>query len=189
MRTGTQLQEMAFTSPQAALFFNHNRNKLIVACGDGIFIVDVSTQSTQQISGTPQGAFYYPHALALSNNNDAVLVAGCYRTKCVCGYDTASLTRLWNHSAAFSVGAVCMLGAHVLATVWDSPTLVLDSNTGAQIAELLEVEGHVYAMGVIEGLIFILLEPSHPLRPPHLRLPRHAPAPSQPASQLPSSAA
>ncbi len=157
MLTGTFLQFYAFKSPTTALFFNHSPNKLIVACDDNIFIVDVSTQFRQPFSNTPQGMNYCPHSLALSND-DAVLVAGnAFSPYCLCGYDAASLARLWIHNTAFYVGAVCMMGAYVLATVCKSPTLVLDSYTGSLIAALQKADGHILGLGVIEGLCCILL--------------------------------
>jgi hypothetical protein len=154
MRSGTLLQDMSFTNPTAPLFFNHNPNKFIMACEDDIFIVDVNAQSTQPFIDTPQGAWYLQHALALSDDN-AVLVAGSSgssSSSSVCGYDTASSTRLWIHKTASGVPAVCMLGAHVLATVCARSTLVLDRKTGAQIATLQKAGGWIYGLGVIEGL-------------------------------------
>ncbi len=75
-------------------------------------------------------------ALALSDD-DAVLVAGNGGLPfIVSGYGTTSRTRLWIRDTQCTVGAVCMLGAHVLVTlctvsVQSSPMLVLDLNTGA----------------------------------------------------------
>ncbi len=77
MLIGTLLHVMGFADPHIAFFFNHSPSKLIVACEDDIFIVDVSSQSQQPFSGTPQNAWYRPHALALSEN-DTVMVAGDY---------------------------------------------------------------------------------------------------------------
>ncbi len=127
-----------------------------MAGGDGIFIFDVSALSTQPFSSTPQSVYYCPHALALSED-DAVLVAGnCWNRNGVCGYDTASLTRLWIYNTVDNVGAVCMLGADVLVTVYGSPTLVLDRKTGELIASLQKAEGYIFGLGVIEGSCFIL---------------------------------
>ncbi len=188
MHEGTLLQDMPFMGPRAALFFNHNPIKLIVACIDDIFIVDVSTQSAKPFSSTPQGALYYPHALALSDD-DAVLVAGSSNSPfSVCGYDTASRTRLWIYNTASHVGVICMLGTHVLLTVYGNPTLVLDSNSGAHIAALQKADGYILGLGVIEGL-FQLLSCAHPFRPSHFRVPRHAAAPHSQASQASASAA
>jgi hypothetical protein len=145
---------MLFKSPYAALFFHHSPDKLIVACKEDIFMIDVRTQFTQSFSSTTQGA-YFPHAIAISDD-DAVLVAGCYNTPySVCGYDAASRTRLWILNTVSGIGAVCMLGAHVLVTVSFCPTLVLDRNTGAQIAALPEADGWIQGLGVIEGLCFV----------------------------------
>jgi hypothetical protein len=175
MHKGTPFKTMELESPFAALFFNHNPNKLIVACKHDIFIVDVSTQSMQSFSSTPQGACYNAHALTLSDD-DAVLVAGSSNSPfSVCGYDTASLTRLWIHTTASHVGAICMLGTHVLLTVYGNPTLVLDSNSGAHIAAMQKADGYILGLGVIGGLCFILTR-YHPLRPPHFRVSRHAAA-------------
>ncbi len=156
MRSGTLLKDMAFTSPITALFFNHNPNKLLVACKDNIFVVDVCTQVTQPFSCTSQGAYYYPHALALSDD-DAVLLAGnAYSPFSVYGYDTASLARLWIHKTDSRVGAVCMFGAHVLVVAHRKPTLFLDYKTGTQIAALQKADGSIYGLGVVEGLCLIL---------------------------------
>ncbi len=151
---------MVFTEPTAAIFFNcslfnHSPTKLIVACFHDIFIVDMSTQSTQPFSSTLQDAFYRSHALALSDD-DALLVAGSYLTDTVCGYDTASRIRLWIHNPANSVDAVCILGAHVLVTVFCSQTLVLNCKTGELMARLQKTDACIYGLGVIEGLCFIL---------------------------------
>ncbi len=151
MHPGTLLHDMLFTRPTAALFLNHDPNKVIMACTDGILMVDVSTRSTQPFCSTPRVAYYYPHALALSDN-DVVLVAGSFKS--VCGYDTASRTRLWIHGTASHVGAVCILGAHVLLTLAYSYPLALDYKTGAQIAALQKVKGSIRGLGVIEGLLF-----------------------------------
>jgi hypothetical protein len=151
MQLGTLLQDMPFEYPKVVLFPNRDPKTFIVACDDGIFIVDVRTQSKQPFSNTPQGTLYYPHALALSED-DTVLVAGNWNYPySVSGYDTASLDRLWIYNAASSVGAVCMLGAHVLVTVCGSPTLVLDLNTGALITALQKADGAILGLGVIEG--------------------------------------
>ncbi len=155
MHTGTLLHDKEFANPCAALFFNHSPNKLILACSDGVFIFDVSTQSTLPFSSTPHGAWYNPHALALSD--DAVLVAGnWYYPYSVCGYDTVSRARLWIHDTIDSVSSVCLFGASVLASVYYSLTLVLDFKTGAHIAELLKTDGHIFGLGVVEGLCFFL---------------------------------
>jgi hypothetical protein len=123
-----------------------------VACRENISIVDVSTQNVYPFSSTPQVAWYYPHALALSDN-DTVLVAGnAYSPGSVCGFDTASLTRLWIYKTIDSVGAVCMLGALVLVTVYKNPTLMFDCKTGEQIALLQTADGDIRGLGVIEGL-------------------------------------
>jgi hypothetical protein len=151
MHTGTMMQSMAFTCPSAALFFHHSPNKLIVACRDNIFTVDVSAHSTQPFSATPQDAYYYSHALAFIDD-DSVLVAGnSNSTYSVCGYDTASGMQLWIYETVNEVGAVCMLGAHVLVTVACSPTLVLDPNTGSIIAELQKADGDIFGVGFVEG--------------------------------------
>ncbi len=155
MHTGAQLQDLSFKCPSAALFFHHSPNKLIVACQDDILIVEVTTKFTQSFESTPQRAYFLPHALALSAD-DSILVAGCNFTNNVTGYDVASLKRLWIHETASHVGAVCMLGAHVLATVRCNPTLVLDFKTGTQIAKLQKADGWILGMDVIEGLCFIL---------------------------------
>jgi len=151
--SGTLLQDVSFPSPTAVLFFNRSPTKLIVACSDEIFTYDTRTQTIEPFSSTPQWAFYNSHALALSAD-DAVLVAGNYNSRYnVCGYDTASHKRLWTYNAADEVGAVCMLGAHVLASVNFSPTLVLDRDTGNHKASLKT--RWIYGLGVIEGLCFI----------------------------------
>jgi hypothetical protein len=156
MHAGTLLHGTRFLFPSAALFFNHNPSKLIVACKDSIFIVNVSTKSTQPFSSTPQGVWYQSQALALSYD-DTLLVAGSYISPySVCGYDTASLTRLWILETASSVGAVCMLGTRVLVTVRCNSTLVLDRNTGEQSTELQKADGWINGLGVIEGLCFIV---------------------------------
>jgi hypothetical protein len=163
MHTGTLQQEMSFTHPQAAIFFNHDPNKLIVASWDGIYLIDVSTQSILSFSSTPQNVQYKSHALALSDD-DAVLVAGHdwkYPIS-VCGYDAASLTRLWILNTASHVDAVCMHGAHVLVTVCENPMLVVDYKTGAHIATLKKVNPYIYALGVIEGLCCFFLTPLNP---------------------------
>jgi hypothetical protein len=144
-------QEMAFRSPTAALFFNYRPDRLIVACYTGIFIVDVNTQSTQSFSGTPQGASYFPYALALSADDNTLVAGNWSSPRSVCGYNTASMSRLWIYNTVHQVGAVCLLGAHVLATVRCNPTLVLDRITGAHIAELQKADGWVLGLGVIEG--------------------------------------
>ncbi len=178
---------MPVKDPCTALFLNRSPTKLIVACSDGVIIVDVSTQSTQPFSNTPQGVWYRPHALALSDD-DAALVAGCGYPYSVWGYDTASLARLWSHDTADSVGAVCMLSAHVLVTVWGNSTLVLDPKTGTSIATLMKAEGYIIGMGVIEGSCFILTS-SHLLRSPFLRVSSHAAESPLQASQASTSAA
>ncbi len=155
MHSGTLLQDMPFMFPGSAIFLNHSSTKLIVACYSDIFIVNVSTQSTQPFIDTQQDERYFPHALALSDD-DAVLVAGCAITKSVCGYDTVSLAKLWIHDTASFVCAVCMLGAHVLVTVHGNPTLVLDCNTGALVESLQKADGSIIGLGVIEGLCFIV---------------------------------
>ncbi len=185
--SGTLLQDIAFKKPQLTLFFHSSPTKLIVACEDDIFIVDMNTQSRQPFSGTPKGSYYFPHALALSDD-DAVLVAGnSYTPYNVCGYDTSSRTRLWIHDTASQVGAVGMHGAQVLVTVAYSPTLLLDLMTGAQIAALQKADGSIDGLGVIEGSCFILRS-CHPHRPPHLRVPRHAATPPLQTSQASASA-
>jgi hypothetical protein len=154
---GTLLLDMAFEDPTAAIFFSRSPNKFIVACSDDIFIVDASTQSTRPFSSTPQGAFYRQNALALSDD-DAVLVAGNARSPCsVCGYDTVSLERLWIYDTADSVGAVCILSAHVLVTVDHKTTLLLNYKTGDFIADFQKAEGRIFGMGVIEGLVSLFL--------------------------------
>ncbi len=147
---------MEFYFPWTTIFFNHSPKKLIVACSDGIFIVDVGTQSTKSLRRTPQDVFYYQNALALSED-DAVLVAGTYLSSySVFGYDIASRTRLWILNTVSAVGAVCMLGDNVLVTVHGNPTLVLDRNSGTQVADMKnEDKEHVYGLGVIEGF-FVL---------------------------------
>ncbi len=180
MFTGTLLQDKPITRPNAAIFFNRDPNKLIVACSDGIHIVDLGAQSTLLFRGTPQFAVYFPYALALSDD-DTVLVAGCDYPCSVSGYDIASLERLWIRDTNGTVGAVCMLGAHVVATVWGDPTLILDHKNGELVATLQKADGQIFGLGVIEGLCFIPLNHSHTLRTPQLRVPCHAPASYLPA--------
>jgi hypothetical protein len=156
MHTGALLQDLAFLFPAAALFFNSDSIKLIVACSEGISIVDASTQSTQAFSDTPHGVGYWPHALALSDD-DALLVAGNhFDPQSVSSYDMASRTRLWIHETSSQVGAACIIGVNVLATVAYNPTLVLDRISGTLIAELQKADGFVFGLAVIEGLLFIL---------------------------------
>ncbi len=144
MHPGTLLLDMVFEYPTAAIFFNQSPNNLIVACSDDIFIVDVMTQSTKTFSSALQRAFYRPNALALSED-DAVLVAGNTNIPySVCGYDTATLERMWIHNTENDVGAVCMIGAHLLATVYNSPTLVLDYKTGELVTSLTMAEGSIF---------------------------------------------
>ncbi len=151
MLTGTLLRDMPFQSPQAALFFNRSPNKLVVACSDKIFLVDVSTQFLRSFRNIPRGAYYRSHALALSDD-DALLVTGdSNRPYSACGYDTASCRRLWIHKTADDVGSVCMLSAHVVVTMYEEPTLVLDSKNGAEIATLQKDYGWFFGLGVVEG--------------------------------------
>jgi hypothetical protein len=107
----------------------------------------------------------------------------------VCGYDTTSLARLWIYEAASSVGAVCMLGAHVLVTVAYKPTLVLDCMTGAHVRALLKANGYIYGLGVVEGLFSFISLLDLILRPQHLCVPSHAPTSPLQASQAFASAA
>jgi hypothetical protein len=74
----------------------------------------------------------------------------------MCGYDTASRTRLWIHTSVHHLGAVCMLGAHVLVTVVSNPTFVLDCKTGALISSLPKADGWICGVGMIESSCFIL---------------------------------
>jgi WD40 repeat protein len=152
MHTGTLLQTMEFNSPKAALFFNHSPSKLIVACRNDIYIVDVTTLSILSFSDTPQDSSYNPHALALSVG-DTVLVAGCsnHRLVYIHGYDTVSRSQLWLYDAAYHLGAVCMLGAHVLVTIGRGLTWELDLKTGDHVATLRTSNGHIFRIGVIEG--------------------------------------
>ncbi len=85
----------------------------------------------------------------------------------VCGYDIASRARKWVLNTAGSVGAVCTHHAQVLVSVACNPTLLLDLNTGTQIAEMRKAEGDIFGMCVIEGAYFssILFSPYHSLRP------------------------
>ncbi len=158
MPTGTLQQEMHFNDPCAVHFFNCSTNKLIVACSEVIFVVDVSTKSKLPFSITTHIAHYRrPRALTLSGD-DAVLVVGNnsgYDCNVVCGYDTASRTRLWIRSTVPKVGAVCMLGKNVLATLHGRSTLVLDYINGTHIVSLPKAEGYVLGLGVIEGLCFL----------------------------------
>ncbi len=158
MHTGTLQLELSFTDPKAALFFNHCPTKLIVACRDDIFIVNVSTKSIQTFSGTPDGAYYWPHALALSEDN-AVLVAGDWSGPfSASGYDTASRTRMWIY---YVENELCAIGMHrelVFVNVSGYPMLVLDYKTGKLIDELENANEGIFGMGVIEGLCFFLLD-------------------------------
>ena len=108
MHTGTLLHDMPFKDPHAAVFFNHCPNTLIVACMDGIFLVDVITQSVQPFSDTPQGAWYNPHAASVGGNDNVVVVGNNNAPFSVCGYDPASRKRLWILNTADDVGAVCV---------------------------------------------------------------------------------
>jgi WD40 repeat protein len=155
MHTGTLLHDMPFKNPTAACFFNHNPNTLIVACQDGVYHVDVITQTTLPFSNTPQGEWYCPHAVSVDDKDDVVVVGNWKSPKNVCGYDTASRSRKWIQNTASYVGAVCTHHAQVLVSVYGNPTLVLDLNTGTQIAEMHKAEGHIYGLGVIEGVFFI----------------------------------
>jgi hypothetical protein len=159
------VRDMPFKCPTAACFFNHSPNTLIMACIDGIFSVDIVTQSTQPFSSTPRGAFYQPHALALSDDDFVLLAGNFFNPFNVCGYDTASRTRLWIYDTINEVAAVCMHGTHALVTVFDKPTLVLDHNTGAHIASLQKADGNIFGLGVIEGLCFVLSRFSFPQTP------------------------
>ncbi len=152
--SGARLLDLEFANPISALFFNHDPSKLIVACIDGIFFVAVCTHSIQPFSNTPLNSWYCPHAIALTDD-DTVMVVGI-NTFLVCGFDTMSLERLWIYKAASSVGAVCMIGTRVLVTVKCNSTLIMDQKTGAHVALLPKAEGHIFGMGVIEGLCFIL---------------------------------
>jgi WD40 repeat protein len=154
--TGTLIQGMPFVFPESAIFLSRSSTKLIVACENSISAFDLSTRSTKPFGNIPQGAWYRPNALALTHD-DALLVAGNYWAPySVCVYDTSSLTRLWILETALSVGAVCILGAHVLVTVDSKPSFILECKTGARIAALQKAEGSIIGLGVIEGLCFIL---------------------------------
>jgi hypothetical protein len=156
MHSGTPMLDMVFTDPSSALFFNHDPNKLIVACSDHIYLLDVSTQSTQSLGSTPLGSWNWPHSIALCDD-DAVLVAGNgSKPHSICGYDMKSLTRMWIHTPVSHVGSVCMLGAHVLVSVLYNPTLMLDCKTGAQIVSLKNAEWDIRVLGVVEGLCFFV---------------------------------
>ncbi len=155
MHTGTLLHDMAFSLPYVAIFFNHNPNTMIVACEDGVYLVDVITQTTLPFRDTPQGAIYQPHSVSLSDNDGVVVVGNYWSPYSVCGYNTASRTRMWNFKTADSVGAVCTHHAQVLVSVCGNPTLVLDLNNGTKIAEMNKAEGYIFGLGVIEGVCFI----------------------------------
>ena len=157
MHTGTQLHDMPFKNPWTVVFFNRNPNTLIVACSDGIFLVDVITQSVQPFSDTAQDAYYQPHTASVGDNDNVVVVGNYYPSYSVCAYDTASRKRLWILNAAESVGAVCVHHAQVLVSVYCNPTLVLDLNNGKKIAALQKADGWIFGLGVIEGVCFIVL--------------------------------
>jgi len=158
--TGTLLHDMSFKFPSAAIFFNHSPNLLIVACRDGIFLMDVITLSVHPLSDTPQGAFYWPHAASVGDNDNVVVVGSCTPYS-VSGYDTASRKRKWIFPTTREVGAVCVHDAQVLVSVAYNPMLVLDLNTGTQIAEMHNAGRWIYGLGVIEGLCFIHSHLSH----------------------------
>jgi WD40 repeat protein len=148
IHTGTLMQEMPFEKGRCAIFFNHSSNKLIVACKEDIFLVDVRTKSVLSFGNTPPEASYEPYALALSGD-DAVLAVGAAHS--VRGLATLSHTQLWIHNTAGRVGAVCMLGAHVLVTLYYSSTLLLDINTGIEVSVSQKPDKNIFALGVIEG--------------------------------------
>jgi hypothetical protein len=143
MHKGTLLQDMPFNAPYVTIFFKNSPNKLIVACGDSIFIVDVSTQSTEPFNITPKGAQCLPHAISLDDKDNVLVVGDCGNTTSVCGYDTASRTRMWIYDAVSAVCAVYTHGTQVLVSVERNPTLVLDLNTGAHIATLQTAYGRM----------------------------------------------
>ncbi len=147
---------MDFAYPQAVLFSHQSSSALIVACKDVIFIYDVSKQSTQAFSGAFEDSFYERHALALSNDGAMLVVGSSFSPYRVCAFSTVFLTRLWTCNMLNRVDAVCVLGSRVLVTVFESPTLVLDLNTGTQVAALKKPQGFTFGLGVIEGLCFIL---------------------------------
>ena len=156
MHTGTLLHDMPFKNPSVVVFFHHDPNTLIVACRDGIFLVDVITQSVQPFSDTPKGALYWPHAASVGDSDNVVVIGNPHTPYSVCAYDMASRKRLWIFNAADSVGAVCVHHAQVLVSVFGNPTLVLDLNTGTQIAESQKADGYIFGLGVIEGVcIFV----------------------------------
>jgi hypothetical protein len=164
------MHEMHFSDPWATLFFNHSPDTFIVACTDDIFFVDANTQFMQPLGNTPPKVFYGQHALVLSAD-DAVLCAGCFSLghSYVCGYDTASRTRLWIYDpkdysifmfADLSICSVCMLDQHVLATYLGKPTLVLALYTGIRVpASQLQADGYIVGLGVIEGLVSFIPHP------------------------------
>ncbi len=154
MHTGTLLHDMAFAITYVALFFHHNPNTMIVACWNGVYLVDVITQTTLPFSDTPQGAWYYPHSVSLSDNDGVVVVGNNKAPYSVCGYGTASRARMWIINAAAGVCAVCTHHAQVLVSVYKNPTLVLDLNNGTKIAEMNKAEGAIFGLGVIEGVCF-----------------------------------
>ncbi len=97
------------------------------------------------------------HSTLTLSDDDAVLVAGSLlRPYSVCGYDTASLTLLWNHNAVSRVGAICMLGFYVVVTVHSNPTIVLKNKTGELVATFQKSDGWSLGLAVVEGLCFIL---------------------------------
>jgi hypothetical protein len=154
MHTGTLLHDIPFKNPDLARFFNHISTTMILACIDGVYLVDGITQTTLPFSNTPRGAGYYPHSVSVSDNDDVVVVSNYGTPYSVCGYDTASRARKWIYYTAHRVGAVCTHHAQVLVSVFGNPTLVLDLNTGTQIAEMNEADGWIFGLGVIEGVCF-----------------------------------
>jgi hypothetical protein len=161
MHAGTLLYDMTFSLPYVARFFNHNSTTMIVACRDGVYLVDVITQTALPFSDTPQGGWYNPQSVSFSGNDGVVVVGNWSTPYSVCGYDTASRTRMWIFKTAREVGAVCTHHAQVLMSVYANPTLVLELNTGTHIAEMRKAEGSIYGLGVIEGVCFIFFLDSH----------------------------
>ncbi len=107
--------------------------------------------SRKTIEKAPEFATYHPYALAL-NVSDSVLVAGNNsKPYLVCGYDTASLLRLWIVEVPSLVSAVALHGDRAFVMVPKSSTLVLDITSGGTIGELPSAFGDAHLLSIMES--------------------------------------
>jgi hypothetical protein len=141
-----------------ALFSRLQPTVIFASAKEQILKFDTETKAETVFAEKCEG-YYFPHAIALSAAEDKLFLGDYYfkmnqSFPLYCA-DVATMKLVWTQKMFKKVGSLCAFEDKLIATIYQSPLLILEQATGNQLHSFAKSENYIYGVAFVAGLLFV----------------------------------